>query len=72
MKIEIKTKKRLSKKGSGTLVVIVSALLFIIYTSSTTADVRHLKYMQEQYEKSIKDMYNVNVNIVESNYDEIV
>jgi len=36
-------------KGSGTLIVIISAIVFLTYSVSTFSDVRHMKYMQEKY-----------------------
>lgn len=65
-------KKRMKKTGSGTLVVVISSLIFIMYVSSTYADVRHLKYMQEQYEKKIIDTYSKNVDNVESEYTKVL
>ena len=65
-------KSRFKKTGSGTLVVVISSLIFTMYVSSTYADVRHLKYMEEQYEKNIISIYTINVDNVESNYDKIL
>lgn len=60
----MKVKNRL--KGSGTLVVIISAIVFLIYATSTFSDVRHMKYMQEKYEKNIKEIYEKDFDILES------
>ncbi len=65
-------KKTFRNNGSGTLVVIISSLIFVMYASSTYADVRHLKHMEEQYEKKIIEVYAEDVNNVESEYDRIL
>lgn len=65
-------KIRFKRSGSGTLVVVISSLIFIMYVSSTYADVRHLKYMQEQYETTIINIYNQNVKNIESVYDKVL
>ena len=64
--------KCFKRRGSGTLVVAISSLIFVMYVTSTYADVRHLKYMQEVYEKNIIAVYSVNVNTVQSDYDKIL
>ena len=46
-----------SLKGSGTLIVIISAIVFLTYSTSTFSDVRHMKYMQEKYEDNIREIY---------------
>lgn len=53
-------------KGSGTLIVIISAIVFLTYATSTFSDVRHMKYMQEEYEKNIRDIYEKDLHILET------
>ena len=53
-------------RGSGTLVVIISAIVFLTYSISTFSDVRHMKYMQENYEKNIREIYEKDLDILES------
>lgn len=53
-------------KGSGTLIVIISAIVFLIYATSTFSDVRHMKYMQEKYEDNIREIYESDFDILES------
>lgn len=53
-------------RGSGTLVVIISAIVFLIYATSTFSDVRHMKYMQEEYENNIREMYERDLYILET------
>lgn len=53
-------------KGSGTLIVIISAIVFLIYATSTFSDVRHMKYMQEKYEENIREIYEENLHFISS------
>lgn len=60
-------KNKLNKiKGSGTLIVIISAIVFIMYATSTFSDVRHMKYMQEEYENNIREIYEKDLKILET------
>ncbi len=60
-------KKRLDKlKGSGTLIIIISAIVFLTYATSTFSDVRHMKYMQEKYENNIREIYEKDLEVLES------
>ncbi len=45
------------KIGSATLVVILFSIIYILYSSSTYADVRHLKNNYETYKKNIYETY---------------
>ena len=55
-----------NKIGSGTLIVIISAIVFLTYSISTFSDVRHMKYMQEKYEKNIREIYENDLDILET------
>ena len=57
-------KKHIKNRGSGTLIIIISAIVFFTYATSTFADVRHMKYMQEKYEKNIKEMYEKDLEVL--------
>lgn len=60
-------KEKLKKlKGSGTLIVIISAIVFMTYATSTFSDVRHMKYMQEEYENNIREIYEKDLKILET------
>ena len=60
-------REKLNKlKGSGTLIVIISAIVFLTYATSTFSDVRHMKYMQEKYENNIREIYEKDLSILES------
>ena len=58
--------KKEKLKGSGTLIVIISAIVFLTYSISTFSDVRHMKYMQEKYEKNIREIYEKELEILET------
>lgn len=45
------------KKGSATVVIIVVAIVFTLYATSTFADVRHLKNSYEKYEQELIKKY---------------
>lgn len=49
-------------KGSATLIVIITSIIFMIYAESTYADVRHMTIMHDNYEKDILEMYNTKYN----------
>ncbi len=59
-------------RGSGILIVILSAITFSIYTSSTYAEQQHFSIMAKKYEKSIVGYYekdNENIDVI---YDELL
>jgi len=47
----------MSKKGSATLVVILFSTIYMLYTASTYADVRHMNNKYDQYEQEIIELY---------------
>ena len=47
----------MKKVGSATIVVIMFAIIFMLYSSSTYADVRHLKNNYNEYETDIIEKY---------------
>lgn len=53
-------------RGSGTLIVIISAIVFLIYATSTFSDIRHMKYMQEKYENNIREIYEKDLDILQT------
>lgn len=61
-------KKRINerKKGSATLVIIISAIVFLIYATSTFADVRQMKQLHKEYvDEMVKHYENNYTTIVE-------
>ena len=63
--------KNMKLKGSATLVVIMSAIIAITYATSTSADVRHMKYMQEKYEKNIRQIYEEDIEYIDENFEKV-
>lgn len=47
----------MKKLGSATLVVIIFSIIYILYATSTYADVRHLKNNYDTYEENIVKKY---------------
>jgi len=59
-------------RGSGILIVVLSAMTFSIYTTSTYAEQQHFNVMEKKYEKNIVEYYEKdNVNIDEI-YEQLV
>lgn len=56
-------------KGSATLIVIIASIVFMLYSQSTYADVRHMSNMQEQYEQNILEKYNNKYNEIKERLD---
>ena len=52
----------MKKIGSATIVVILFSIVFMLYASSTYADVRHMKNQYNQYEKDIIQKYENQYN----------
>lgn len=42
--------------GSAIIVVIVTAIVFLVYTASTYSDILHLKTMHEKYFSNIEQI----------------
>lgn len=47
----------MKKKGSATLIVILFSTIYMLYTASTYADVRHMINTYEDYEERITEIY---------------
>ncbi len=58
-------------RGSGVLIVVLSAITFSIYTSSTYAEQQHFKIMAEKYEKNMIDYYEKDNNNIDEIYEEL-
>ena len=52
----------MKKLGSATLVIILFSIVFMLYSTSTYADVRHLKNNYDEYEKNILERYETKYN----------
>lgn len=47
------------KKASATIVVVLFAIVFMLYATSTFADVRHMKNKYTEYERNIIKKYEI-------------
>lgn len=47
----------MKKKGSATLIVILFSTIYMLYTASVYADVRHMIKTYDNYKEEIVDMY---------------
>lgn len=54
------------KKGSATVVIVITAVVFLVYISSAYTDILHLKKMHEKYYTDIQNLYNMEYNYIES------
>ena len=52
----------MKKVGSATLVVVIFAIVFMLYSTSTYADVRHMKNNYDEYENDIIEKYDREYN----------
>lgn len=52
----------MKKVGSATVVIILFAIVFMLYSSSTFADVRHMKNNYNEYEQKIIEQYEDEYN----------
>lgn len=52
----------MKRRGSATILVIIFSIVFMLYASSTYADVRHLKNKYEEYEQYVIERYATEYN----------
>lgn len=64
--------KKNKMRGSGILVVVLSAIAFSIYSSTSFLDTEHFGVMVSSYIGNIKEKYSKNVSNVEENYDRVI
>lgn len=67
-----KNKSNRLLKGSGVLVVILTAITFSIYVTSNFAETEHYSIMQEKYEKNIKEYYEKDLDNIDNFYQKII
>ena len=58
-------------KGSGILVVILSAIVFFIYSMSTFSEQEYFSILETKYEKDIVKYYERNVDDIDTFYDKV-
>ncbi len=66
------SKRKNMLKGSGVLVVILSAITFSIYVSSNFAEAEHYSIMQDKYEKNIKEYYEKDLEDIDDFYEKVI
>ena len=59
-------------KGSGILVIILSAVVFSVYVSSNFAEVEHFGIVSKKYEETIKERYEENTEDIEGYYQDLL
>ena len=47
------------KSGSAIVVIIITAVVFLVYTASTYTDILHLKTMHEKYFNNIQNIFEL-------------
>ena len=52
----------MKKIGSATIVVVMVAIVFMLYATSTYADVRHMSNQYNEYERDIIQRYENEYN----------
>lgn len=66
------SRKKDKLRGSGVLIVVLSAISFSIYASSTYAEQQHFSIMQKKYEKNIIEYYEKDNQRIDEVYDELL
>lgn len=65
-------KKVNNLRGSGVLIVVLSAISFSIYASSTYSEQQHFSIMQKKYEKNIIEHYEKDNQRIDEIYEELL
>lgn len=58
-----------NRKGSAVIVVIITAIVFLIYAASTFSDMTHLKTMHEKYLLNTVKLFNNDYKLKQSYID---
>ncbi len=64
--------KKSKLKGSGILVVVLSAIAFSIYSSTAFLETEHFGILIDSYEKNIKEKYEVHMDDMEIQYNNLI
>ena len=64
--------KKNKLKGSGILVVVLSAIAFSIYSGTAFLETEHFGILVENYEKNIKEKYEENIDDIEAQYNNLI
>ena len=52
----------MKRKGSATVVIVLFSIIYMLYATSTYADVRHLRNNYDDYEQRIIEKYETDYN----------
>lgn len=58
-------------KGSATVMVIISAMVFSIYSSAAISEVLSALYTQTNIEKNIKEVYEKDIENIDKVYEKL-
>lgn len=59
-------------RGSGILIVILSAITFSIYTSSTYIEQQHFNMMEKKYENNLVEYYGKDNENIDEIYEQLL
>jgi len=59
-------------RGSGILIVILSAITFSIYTSSTYIEQQHFNIMEKKYENNLVQYYGKDNENIDEIYEQLL
>jgi len=59
-------------RGSGILIVILSAITFSIYTSSTYIEQQHFNIMEKKYENNLVEYYGKDNENIDEIYEQLL
>ncbi|MDD2376538.1 MAG: hypothetical protein PHD15_00715 [Clostridia bacterium] len=65
------SKFRNKSRGSAILIVILSAITFSIYTSSTYVEQQHFNIMEKKYEENIVEYYGSDNENIDEIYEQL-
>lgn len=60
------------KNGSGIVVVILMAIVFLVYVSSSFSESEHFYLLESKYEKSIVELYEKDYNNINEYYNKVL
>lgn len=58
-------------KGSATLIVVISAIVFTIYAGAASAEAMNAEYMQKDIKQKVKEIYEKDIENLQEIYDNI-
>lgn len=58
--------------GSSILVVVLTAIVFLVYVSSSYSESEHFYLLENKYEKSIVELYEKDYNNINEYYEKVL